>query len=663
VSDNGQFITSSGNKLLVKSNSSGGLDAYYMNGTTSVTVLSLTLSDNDYKMQLFKPLDGAAGFDLNSSSVIGGGNINAVWVAQLTPGINSVDQYYDPVTKLVKAGYENQIIAYGTAKTTSGAVQSVNTNDKEWGVGSGQDINSTQILTIEFTTASEWTLGSRSGNTYSLNSAADLTNPQLIGLQLTLSKLDGGTVNPEDVYFSLIKQDPGADVTVATGKIVYFGPTLQAVSSGNVNVEISSTAPTTQALAVSQGLNYYIVWTNGNPLVDGEVFDTLTLQGDFDPNPASNTGSAFKLAGIKFFTFEQGFDVRLTTNVQLQDQDGDQVSDSFLTTFKASASVSQGPIAVDLAANGIEYLESSADHQFFGPGLASAWVGPEDALLVYDHNGDGVIADAKELVLTLAGDDPSVSTDLGALATYFDTNRDGRFDALDDEWSLFGLWQDLNSDGIQQDGEFHGLDHWGVTSISLGYDADSSAYTAASGAVYVYGQTTVTYLDRPSTVAEDVAIAVTTTGDSEPLTCDGLPPMVDSYPSDAMDPSFSIDTLVSTYLETVAASGDSDADGNLSPAELAYGLDEMVTSFIETHGLSFDDHAAIQQDVINTLAHELNDLQGGDGLSDGVLDIAMDAAGDASSADVLAALDHHFQEIYDAHIVSHDAYQDPGSYS
>lgn len=119
---------------------------------------------------------------------------------------------------------------------------------------------------------------------------------------------------------------------------------------------------------------------------------------------------------------------------------------------------------------------------------------------------------------------------------------------------------------------------------------------------------------------------------------------------------YSIDALLSTYLETMASSGDAEGDGGLSPAELAYGLDDMVSSFIEENGLSIEDHAAIQRDVINTLAHELTDMQRDPFSAPDGPDIAVDSTGDANSADVLAALDHHFQEIYDAHVIAHDSY-------
>ena len=170
-----------------------------------------------------------------------------------------------------------------------------------------------------------------------------------------------------------------------------------------------------------------------------------------------------------------------------------------------------------------------------------AWVAPEDGLLVYDYNADGQITEAKEFVFTMWGNDPDVSTDMQALAAYFDSNGDGVFDANDEAWEYFGVWQDLNTDGVQQDGEFYGLDHWGIESIALEYDADSTAYTAADGDVEVYGQMTVTYEDGSTGLAEDVAFVVTPMDEPEPL--------VDPIDVDATVMS-SVEDLVSSYLES-----------------------------------------------------------------------------------------------------------------
>jgi hypothetical protein len=141
-----------------------------------------------------------------------------------------------------------------------------------------------------------------------------------------------------------------------------------------------------------------------------------------------------------------------------------------------------------------------------------AWVGADDGLLAYDYNGDGLIAEAKEFVFTTWGDRPDVTTDMEALAAYFDGDsmevKDGLLDSSDLSWSLFGVWHDMNVDGIQDKGEFSYLADWGITSIALSYNDNSITYTAADGDVRVYGQMAVTFVDGSAGLAEDVAFAV-----------------------------------------------------------------------------------------------------------------------------------------------------------
>ncbi|MCP9807160.1 hypothetical protein KBY71_11605, partial [Cyanobium sp. T1B-Tous] len=356
---------------------------------------------------------------------------------------------------------------------------------------------------------------------------------------------------------------------------------------------------------------------------------------------SSNTNWKLTGVGLEYEVTTLPDDYDYTFALRVVDSDGDfEESQPFSIYMDADAtpgwSPNPGPVALDLNGdNVIDYLDSNSGVSFdYGNGsVATAWIGALDGLLAYDYNNDGQITEAKEFVFTMWGDNPDVTTDMQALAAYFDSNKDGVFDEQDDAWTSFGVWQDLNVDGIQQEGEYASLGDWGIESIALTYDDDSTAYTSAGGDVQVYGQMTVTYDDGTTGLAEDMAFAV-----------------------QSADTSYPVDQLVASYLDTMATSGDTDGNGDLSVAELAYGLDHMVSSFVDSYGLSIEDHAVIQQEVYNQLAHDLNDLSVDDGI-----DIAFDAAGDANGADVLAALDDHFMEIHDAHVVPVDSYDDSGS--
>ena len=278
-----------------------------------------------------------------------------------------------------------------------------------------------------------------------------------------------------------------------------------------------------------------------------------------------------------------------------------------------------------------------------------AWVSPSDGLFAYDYNADGLITEAKEFVFTMWGQDPDVATDMQALGAYFDTNHDGVFDSNDDAWQYFGIWQDLNTDGVQQEGEFYDLAHWSIESIALEYNDDSSAYSAADGDVQVFGQMAVTYSDGTTGLAEDAAFVVQAADPLDSLEAlggallaqDAAELVSDSNPDAS---AYSVDDLVATYLHSMASFGDADGNGDLGVDELAYGLDQAVSDFIDAHGLSVDDHASLQQEVFDSLATDIADLN----LDESAALDGLDSA-HADGAEVLAALDHHFQEIYTAY--------------
>ncbi|MGB0497779.1 MAG: PA14 domain-containing protein [Rubricella sp.] len=162
------------------------------------------------------------------------------------------------------------------------------------------------------------------------------------------------------------------------------------------------------------------------------------------------------------------------------------------------------PIVIDLDGDGIEIdLTRSVTFDLDGDGYRelTSWASPDDGFLVIDlaadgsiGAGDGVIDQARELVLSLWG--PDGATDLQALAQatddlgnlIFDSNGDGVLDAQDQHWASFRIWQDLDHDGETDAGELKTLDDWGITSINLTYD-DGTAYDDTSNDVTVFGNT------------------------------------------------------------------------------------------------------------------------------------------------------------------------------
>ncbi len=178
--------------------------------------------------------------------------------------------------------------------------------------------------------------------------------------------------------------------------------------------------------------------------------------------------------------------------------------------FVISDDDGSAPIAIDLDDDGIEYLGREAGVVFTdsqtGQSVNTAWVGPEDGLLVIDANGSGTVDETREYVFTEWSD--TAETDLAAVAEVFDTNQDGVLDAQDAQWEQFGIWQDLNSDGVTDANELVSLTELGVESIELSYREDSTEGAEADGDVVIHGQASVNWADGTTTTAEDTSFAI-----------------------------------------------------------------------------------------------------------------------------------------------------------
>ena len=141
------------------------------------------------------------------------------------------------------------------------------------------------------------------------------------------------------------------------------------------------------------------------------------------------------------------------------------------------------PVVIDLNGNGFSLTDAAGgvDFDIAGNGTPKrlAWTSPgsDDAWLVLDRNGNGVIDNGQEL---FGNHTPQPSPTSGeerngfvALAEYDKPekggNGDGGITKQDAIFSSLRLWQDTNHDGVSQPGELRSLNGLGLKSIDCNY--------------------------------------------------------------------------------------------------------------------------------------------------------------------------------------------------
>ncbi len=267
--------------------------------------------------------------------------------------------------------------------------------------------------------------------------------------------LIGGGNNDTYVFSSADTKVNGDTIIDSTGDdgiivdgVVLLGSAVEDVNNaGQFNLSVG-------------GIDAVITW-GGDPA-------NSVLRGDLRIDWDGNSGD-----DIVIKDFANGEFGIVLNGVPVEPDDGVNTADGagnpLPTPPSLEAPTRRDPLVIDLDGDGLIYtdLADPAFNVLFdidGDTLLerTGWIEGDDAFLVIDHNGNGIVDDIDDMI---GGRDVRGFDELATL----DDNNDGLITSSDAAYNQIQVWQDANIDGITDAGELSSLASNNIEIIALSH--------------------------------------------------------------------------------------------------------------------------------------------------------------------------------------------------